>query len=71
MILKTIKASAKTTNIEVNIFIYFLISGKITKKTIYINKPLTLPANILTAIKSKSKVKRFLRLEIHFLLPFQ
>ncbi len=55
VILKTIRASAKTTNIEVKIFIYFLIRRKTTKKTIYIYKPLTLPANILTAVKSKAK----------------
>jgi hypothetical protein len=34
---------------------YFFISRKTTKKTIYIYKPLTLPANILTAVKSKAK----------------
>ena len=57
MILKTIKASAKMTNIEVKIFMYFFINRKTTKKTIYIYKPLTLLANILTAVKSK--VKKF------------
>jgi hypothetical protein len=49
--LKTISAKAITTNIDVNIFIADLfVRRKNTKKSSYINKPLTLLANNLTAI---------------------
>ena len=62
--LKIISAKAITTNMDVNIFIADLfVRPKNTKKSSYINKPLTLLANNLTAIAKRTTPKTMIQIQ--------